>query len=556
MPGLWTLIPKKCRVEVEKICTFGITQRKVMKSILLSCIVLFLSMDLAAQPFNTSISPKQRTLLQGDLVSTDFNIHVAPPNGFSATIYYTLILPPVLQGVVTLEQPFVNSPYPIARINVKNSNAVPSGVHKVVLKSSNGQVEEYDTCTINMTPNYCPDWFIYNAGNSPMTGYVLATDVDQSGNYWIGSHYGPTKDQGLTCFDRNEWYVWGNYGLKKYDVNGAVLLTDPSQTTTDKDIRSIAHRGDTVYAISLTQVYCVINKSLTPIASPVTGVGFTKILVDHYGYLWLTDGQWVWRLVSQTWNKVDFSAAPFAGGSLQDFAVDHSGNLWCVQYISGYAENGTIHRYDGTFWTTFTASTSAIAVDDAGKVWTGTSPGHTSPLRIYNPVSNTFQGLQNPWFWVGKIQFHGNNLPVISGGSGAAFYNGSQFTRFDETNSPVWSGAASASMDKWDNLIVAHHSTGFIFHCGGKQSTVGIAETASPERLRVAPNPSCGSFRLIREKEEKMKVTISDAGGRLVYSHWHEAGDDLNIHVTAGFYFLSAVTESGEKFAQKLIITD
>lgn len=128
----------------------------------------------------------------------------------------------------------------------------------------------------------------------------------------------------------------------------------------------------------------------------------------------------------------------------------------------------------------------------------------------------------------------------------------------------------SAVQDGWIFVADQPYFTTARAHCPSPLSQVDAAETSSPNPLsvRIAPNPSSGSLRVMLEPTGggEIRITIHDPSGRVVrrlydgqaptgrsFIDWN-GRDDAGRPLPSGSYFARVVTPRGTGAARLLII--
>jgi hypothetical protein len=531
---------------------------KEMKNAIVAGFCAILGFPALSQSFSVMVVPATQTITQGSSVGLSFNLSVTPTGGYNSSVYFQLMLPPALVGQVTLSTQNISNPYPAISIGITKPNSLPPGVHQFSVHAYNGPLSQYGIYQITVNANACPDWFVYKAENSPLTANMpVVTAIDKSGKFWTGViTTGPANRGSLICFDRQTWRVWSTADFRTYNITGSLTAVDTTQWISGDGVGDICNNGDTIYALTYQKIHRVVNNQLTDISGPATAQPYRRIKVDHLNRLWLLTDVELYRYTSAGWASVNFSSAPFPSGTpIFDFEIDLNGNIWVG--VKWYG----IHKFDGSLWTTYINPNNPnmqdcqLARAPNGILWASDN----GALHKYNSTMNSFVAFNTPQGGCWSITFDPVTSDPVIGTNGIGVYAGSNFTVYNQFNSPVISGgngalAKMAHTDQYKNLIVADYGGGFIFHCGDPNQPLSISDLKSSKQIHAYPNPFSDKLTVegLNEDLDYQYAILNQLGSHLKSGN-NKGTATLEIEMkelSPGIYFLVLRNETERKFVR------
>lgn len=206
-------------------------------------------------------------------------------------------------------------------------------------------------------------WTRYSIADGLVDDYARSLDVDIYGQVWVGFH------GGVAVFANNSW-VQVNTGLPYVSGVEKVRADALGQVWFAIDNRLVSFTGNSwdIYLSGLP---------ILPLLNP------PKIGIAPNGDVWFgIYRSGVVRYDGNTW-RMYTTLHGLAGPSVEDIAVDQSGNVWFATWIETWSAFGNgVSRFDGTNWSHFNYTNGlpndavySIAVDGNNNVWFATHDG-------------------------------------------------------------------------------------------------------------------------------------------------------------------------------------
>lgn len=242
---------------------------------------------------------------------------------------------------------------------------------------------------------------------------------------------------------------------------------------------------------------------------PIVENNVSSIAIDHSGTKWF--GTWGSGLVKYngaTWINYDTSNSSIPSIYISGLTVDASNNLWVITPTSF----GGLTKYDGITWTNYNMSNSGLPSNfiqsvyaDGDTIWAGTNYGLAkfdgNSWTVYNTSNSNISNLNalrmekdrigNLWLlhYTGLEKFDGANFtmyPIASGMSsfsmtidtnnliwtgcsgsigilgGIMSFDGSTWTKFDSTNSPLSDGYGIVLADSNNCIWIGCKGNGYL----------------------------------------------------------------------------------------------
>lgn len=364
-------------------------------------------------------------------------------------------------------------------------------------------------------------WTFFNADNSPLginhRMNMLMTDSD--GILWIGTSLG------LLYYDGAQWREFPSLGLHLPPLHNAITFA------LDTNNSVLGFYYENFEPELADSCFYLTEQGWKHQPFPVPDA--TEITIDHEGNRWVStwsgdiyrqkDGVWelmrstalysklfvnsrneLWTTRMEKFDGNEWTTFPlrdsawFTGCSA--IAEDRHGTMWF----------GTTHglvSYDGTTWTSYRRDradmpdvglgTLVMACDSADNIWLGSASSVGAPARgLYRFSNGEWYPHVGPFDSTASIQSiatdRGGNLWVASGG--LRRFDGSEWTRFDATNSPVPSWTRNLIVDS-ENTVWMQASTGILaYHQGMPVSVQDIPAPLTDVALEQNhPNPAAAA---------------------------------------------------------------
>lgn len=515
------------------------------------CVLMIVSCGLSAQTFNLEITPNTQIISIGQ--TSTFFVAVKPVNGYNASVFVSVNATPQFYGTVVLSTATINPPYKIATLKITPS-IQDTGTKVIELKAMNNGVSATATCSLTIQKNV--QWTtvtptietqLYNQYLSLMTDiednvcyatfdYILPTDAisihhfrnqhwesekfstnsifsnqtnipfayDKNGTYWLSTSHGIIRYDGkfTTIFNEaNAGFISDRSLDLELDKNGYPACTFFNTSTNETYISRYdgadwkSFKINPLFDGKNNPIYIIpiINfDSLNQIMLPTYGGGIIRIHDTIQEYL-----------------RANGSLSIGSDTVLQVLS-DKEGGLWCLH--SGKSPDKLLSYFDGISWKYIGSPTT-----------TGFSP-------------QVFMLDADKHIW-------------LSSATGLHYYDGTSWTTYDKSNSPLPKGTRSMVQDKNKNIWMVIDDLFYVFNPNGLVD-IPLAPTGVEEQpvitdggVTISPNPASENFTILGV-DEISSVTIVNSLGMKVKmlngSHALDVSDLAN-----GIYFVQICTPSG-----------
>ncbi len=244
----------------------------------------------------------------------------------------------------------------------------------------------------------------YYFPNGPVGNSFNKLAVDKSQRLWLVSGNDPTGP-GINMFDGSTWFNFNSTNTNEIHNNAFY-----SVFTADNGKIYFANWGDgvTVYDNGKFFTYNADNTSLTGIEKNPRFIPITDVALDGNGNMWIlnlqnVDGKSVSVLTAENkWYhyKFGYPLSP-SPAELYNLVIDQYGTKWFYVSAEGepglyyFNENGTFDDLKDDVWGILNSqdglnsdNIKAIALDNQGELWVGTSLGVNIIPDPRNPSSN------------------------------------------------------------------------------------------------------------------------------------------------------------------------
>lgn len=231
----------------------------------------------------------------------------------------------------------------------------------------------YWLCTLSGVERFDGvEWVRFNSSDGLAKDQVRIILEDSKGNLWFGTNNGISK------FDGNDWVTYTiQDGLAGNNINS--ILEDSTGSLWFGSTNGIS-KFDGLNWTTYTK-----SDEILQTYSPI-------VHEDIYGNLWFVNILTLNRFDGLEWLKYFFNSGWDGRGDFYDsnyscsIFEDSLGNVWFINYFFTYSEIesfGTVSKYDGVNWTTYTSSidglinnsAKSIFEDSAGNIWIGGDGG-------------------------------------------------------------------------------------------------------------------------------------------------------------------------------------
>ncbi len=197
----------------------------------------------------------------------------------------------------------------------------------------------------------------------PELNFTNIIEWDDAGRLWIA-----TDGRGLTMFDGERWYNWqdGMSGMRDDCIRGMVIGEDKLYAGT--------HSSAGTGGVNVLDLETKQWTNFWPGESELSGGGVDGIAIDNQGRVYFPTSTGVLDIYDgKTWEHVPMPLPERIILSTSEGLFDKEGNYWVGTEGTGLG----LWRYDGSKWTTYDIPVNimALALDQEGRLWVGTSDG-------------------------------------------------------------------------------------------------------------------------------------------------------------------------------------
>lgn len=386
-------------------------------------------------------------------------------------------------------------------------------------------------------------WTQYDMSNSGLpNNSVRCIAFENDSTAWIGT------DFGLAKFNNGVWTIFNtvNSGIGNNDIRSIAIDSNDV-----KWIGTFAN-GISVFNDTIWTIYNTFNSSLPDdfVRSLAIDQNNTK-WIGTLGGLAKIDSANNWSVYTM-WNSV------LGSNNIACIFVNPITNDKWVGTVNG----GLLLIEKDTNLTSFTIQNSGIpdntilGIDmDANQNFYLATPANGLAVKLsgfgwltYNLVSSNIptasltsvalDALDQPWA--------GTNT------HGLLYKNGSNFVKYDTTNSPLTDNVIQTLCMAHDQKLWIGTQTGGLFILDPSLLTGVQSLTATPSLL-LYPNP-CSNYLFITSQQPLQKVEMWDMSGKLIAIL---QGDENRIalqSVASGFYQVRCTEENGKIHLQKVVV--
>lgn len=410
-------------------------------------------------------------------------------------------------------------------------------------------------------------WTKYNTTNSDLhSNNAIQLIADDDDNIWIALADTPDpfpdqKFEGLQKFDGTNWTL--------YDTSNVANFPIPLNYSSN--FLEMAYHNGKIYIVNGPYnpglyEFDIASETVTIHNSTNSINEFDHILIDDNGLIYLGEYNPVSGNPPQS-SILSFDGStwleyPLANGSsLHDMELDGNGNVWATTSAD------ELQKFDGSNWTVETSlpftvgnSLQNMGTDQNNNVWIS----NVSPVQEMGEIAiwdgttfdvYNFNNSGQDFRYVLQMIPDNNGNMWMSSGLGTVFsYDGSNWGRFDETNS-------NSTLENHDvrDIAVDNNNTkwilnnGLIKYTGGPGGTTNPSAPAAPTNLTATPTNSIElNWQDNANNEDGFKVeyALSNSGP---WTEIADLGTDITTYTHTGlttgveyFYRVKAYNSNGE----------
>lgn len=260
-----------------------------------------------------------------------------------------------------------------------------------------------------------------------------------------------------------------------------------------------------VLATNMMFAQTFTNFSVVSTSGNLLDNNIQAIAIDQSGNRWIGTNYGVSVFnSSDTWLYNDTNVDGLNDNDfIRDIDVDSHGNVWIGNFIS-YLFKGSITKYDGTNWTTYTYDTLTggwpvglvnpniyrMAVDQGDNLWVATGGG----VSKFNYASSTFTNFTDstsglPFNVVQCVAIDNNNNKWFGTDQGLVKYDDATWTTYTTTDGLVDNNVSCVAVDANNNIWVGSSDYGVSMFNGSSWTTYTTADGLVSDAINYI---SCG----------------------------------------------------------------
>ncbi len=528
-----------------------------MKHILLVCVLMFAPYMLAAQSFTVAVAPGSQVVPIGQTAT--YSVVITPLNGYKATVFLSVQSSPAFYGSVVLSVNSPNTPYDNITLKITPS-ILDTGTKTFTINAENGSVHSSATCTVTIPknaqwttiqlPSYVWSWY------RPFYVYLKK---HLNGSICFASYQSPNlggKVIVINYFSNQKW----NYNAYTLPIfapqdNNLVLFQNDSSGN-----YWFRHQRDIIrYDPNFITLYNSTNSQLPDIIYSMDcdrKGNLSCITMDNSGK------KYVSTLDGSSWKSVRFTFqedVPYV--VIGKSCIDMLNRVWIptvgggIIRVSDTVQETIRKKNNPALWCD---SIVQIECDKDGGIWCMYS-GHSGESLEFAMLyydGNTWKNIKSPTTSRLLTFFIDDNKHIwLSSDEGLHYYDGTVWTTYNASNSPLPKGTWMMAQDKNKNIWMVIDNLFYVFNPNGlvdmPLAPSGVAEQAAPSNdISISPNPSTHTITITGANSSIAPVKILNSLGiEVAIGRESVAANDAQVidisTLASGVYFAQCRTASG-----------
>jgi streptogramin lyase len=520
-------------------------------SIYKMAIILFVYLApclLSAQSFTLEVTPNTQTAAINRTAT--YFITVNPVNGYNASVFLSVSSTPQFYGTVELSTTTINPPYKTATLKIIPT-IQDTGTKVIELKAMNNGVSTTATCSLTIQKNV--QWTTITPPGSTSwhkMDVILRTDTAGDVMFCTYPEIFPTTGISISHYRNQQWEfdTFNSSGTASQNAN------IPFAVDTKGAYWCVTNQGIIRYDGAFTTLYNTLNSGLVS-NSP------TSIVIDRNGSPVCIGsdktGTYIQRFTGSEWNTTKFVYPQEVKSLPPTLHIDASNQVWIPTL------GGGIIRIQDTMQENIRANgNQSIGSDDVwqivgdndGGVWclnSGSSPEKL--ISYFDGTSWKYISAPAITGLVPRTLFIDTDKHIwLSSAIGLHYYDGSTWTTYDKTNSPLPKGTWSIVQDKNKNIWMVIDNLFYIFNPNGivgiPLAPTGVEEQSAPtDGITIFPNPTNTSFT-ISGADNILSVKLMNSLGMEISRKSLVVSGKVDVDVAdlaSGVYFVQMRTSTG-----------
>ncbi len=528
-----------------------------MKSLFLFCILLFAPYFLAAQSFTIAVTPNVQTVSVGQTAT--YSIIITPLNGFNQTVFLTAST--LRAGSISISSPSPNPPYSPSTLRII-PGIQDTGTLTITIRGKNIGVEATATCVLNVTKN--PQWTTMEIPEISANHLTRKLTTDNLGDVCLLSTDADTF--AFNYYRNQKWdsrEVYSAVGFKMslgepfpcaFDKNGYLwVATQKGLLRYDGSYMSLFNNSNTAMASQSISSVDIDNNG-----NPVC------IGRDPLSNFWNLE-----RFDGTTWKSRVLNA--YEVSYTAGFCVDSSNQVWIPAGRKGVfkVKNDIVTGYNlvgNDTDTNWKIRLSKVLCDKDGRVWCMFQQIGSQRLALSYFDGLAWHNILSPdigWEYTSTFFLDADKNVWLTTQDALHRYNGTTWTTFNSTNSPLPTGTSNMVQDKNGNIWMLIDNLFYIYNPNGLVG-IPLAPTAVEEQpteatgsIRISPNPAASSVNISGLQGATSLRMVNYLGETVIEIPREQIGNsDHEINVSglaSGLYVIQIRTATGV-FSKQIVV--
>ncbi|MFN8361064.1 MAG: T9SS type A sorting domain-containing protein [Candidatus Kapaibacterium sp.] len=528
-----------------------------MKALFLVCALFLVPCFLSAQSFTVAVSPAVQSVAIGQTAT--YSVSILPMNGFKATAFLSVSPSRSFSGTLVLSTTSPNAPY--ANITLKITPTIQdTGTFTFTVKAENSGTAATATCALSVAKN--AQWTTLKCpavnGIYPILNEYSFVTKDKAGDICMAYQ----NEKTVTLY---------HYRNRHWETDTLAIVFPQNQYSI---YYYMFGKNDDIWFSIRKGIANFDGKFLTTYYTSNSGLKTDGLIAGMdkngtpFGFAYNEDGQgknyFLSRFDGSDWKSTALTLGKNIHGRsdslTNQWCIDSTNRLWIPSSESGIVriQDTTVERILSKDSTIISDYVQKVVCDKNGGIWCMYQAWNSESMILSHFDGGTWKHIKAPKT---NLKYETNNTFLVdndlhvwlSTESGLHFYNGTDWTSYNKTNSPLPSGTRTLLQDKNKNIWMVIGNLFYIFNPNGLVD-IPLAPTAVEEEsillqngISISPNPTSTTFT-ISGIDDISSVKILNSLGIEVSRKSLVVRGKLEVDVSdlaAGVYFVQVWTPAG-----------